>query len=468
MWPKRGAAMMREADFFQSRGNVTTQSVEWPSEQGSEPDEMEALGFALMQAPVVQGPSTDQKAFAVYGRYPDGTVTRHTPTFPAPWIEGYTYALLPFVGYQRQGKPVFLKTLSDVEGYMRSQLDPNWIGTTLWPAIPLRYFIGTNVLVGVDEPGTPRWLGIIQSVGFGLLDASGRWQPMSMGIRPADVQAQRQPNGARFEAKPMRQASIRQVPAEWVSLLRATDVDLAGEPRPQPAASTDLQPIQRPASVVRPRVFVSHSHKDNVFGVTLVEDLRRALGSNDAVWYDAHGGLRGGDDWWSTIVEELTARPVFIMILSPSALSSSWVMTEFTMAFNQWHSQEGKLIIPVLYQPCEPRADIKLLQWVQFVERPYDQAFAELLAALAAKEAPSQAVSSPTTSSSSSLELNQHLFRQHADVTTRPNIIPVGASLGGLDSAWRLQANAKHTVRLENGGEAIASSICAVLFPSSK
>ena len=462
--------MMRAADFFQSRGNVVTQNVEWPSEQGSEPDEMESLGFALMQAPVMQGSSADQKAFAVYGRYPDGTVRRHTPTFPVPWIEGYTYALLPFVGYQRQGKPVFLKTLSDVEGYMRSQLDPNWISTMSWPAIPLRYFIGTNALVGVDKPGTTRWLGIIQSVGFGQLDASGWWQPMSMGICPADVHVQRLGNGAqyRFEAKPIPHAPVHQVEAEWVSLLRSTDAELARELSSQSVASTDLQAAQRPASVTQPRVFVSHSHEDNAFGVKLVEGLRRALGSEDVVWYDAHGGLRGGDDWWSTIVGELTTRPVFIMVLSPAGLSSSWVMTEFNMAFNQWHSPEGKLIIPVLFQPCEPRADIKLLQWVSFVDKPYEQAFADLLAALSAKGTRSQAIPSPTAMSLSPLELNQHLFRQHADVTTRPNIIPVGASLGGLDSASRLQANAKHAITLENGGEVRASSICAVLFPSSK
>ena len=34
------------------------------------------------------------------------------------------------------------------------------------------------------------------------------------------------------------------------------------------------------------RIFVSHSSKDAEFGKKLVEDLRQALGSDDAVWYD--------------------------------------------------------------------------------------------------------------------------------------------------------------------------------------
>ena len=43
------------------------------------------------------------------------------------------------------------------------------------------------------------------------------------------------------------------------------------------------------------RIFVSHSHKDNDFGFKLVQDLRRVLGDETAVWYDARGGLHGGD-----------------------------------------------------------------------------------------------------------------------------------------------------------------------------
>jgi len=50
-----------------------------------------------------------------------------------------------------------------------------------------------------------------------------------------------------------------------------------------------------------PRIFISHSSKDDDFGTQLVEDLRRVLGDEDAVWYDSQGGLRGGDAWWHKI-----------------------------------------------------------------------------------------------------------------------------------------------------------------------
>ena len=45
-------------------------------------------------------------------------------------------------------------------------------------------------------------------------------------------------------------------------------------------------------SLPHPRIFVSHSHEDNKFGKKLVADLRHAIGDNNAVWYDASGGLR--------------------------------------------------------------------------------------------------------------------------------------------------------------------------------
>jgi formylglycine-generating enzyme required for sulfatase activity len=156
------------------------------------------------------------------------------------------------------------------------------------------------------------------------------------------------------------------------------------------------------------RIFVSHSHEDNDFGVRPVGGLRAALGGDEtAVWYDVSGGLHGGDEWWRKIVAEITARPIFIVILSPAAMASGYVQTEFDLAFKQKHSPAGKQIIPILYQPCQPREDMTLLQMVSFLEpKPYEQALGELLAALGAlasasgSSAPSIAAPAPVDSAS--------------------------------------------------------------------
>ena len=71
------------------------------------------------------------------------------------------------------------------------------------------------------------------------------------------------------------------------------------------------------------RIFVSHSHEDDVYCRELVHALREA-GSD--VWYDEHS-LKVGQ-LIDTIEVELRARPVFVVVLSPAALRSTWVRDE--------------------------------------------------------------------------------------------------------------------------------------------
>src|SRR5579859_3927428 len=127
-----------------------------------------------------------------------------------------------------------------------------------------------------------------------------------------------------------------------------------------------------------PRIFVSHSHADNDFGIRLVKRLRSALGDETAVWYDAAGGLGGGEAWWDKIKLELRTRPVFIVILSPEALASKWVQDEINIAWRQKNNREGKHIIPLQYRPCEIPVDLATLQVISFLSPDaYELAFKE-------------------------------------------------------------------------------------------
>ena len=150
-----------------------------------------------------------------------------------------------------------------------------------------------------------------------------------------------------------------------------------------------------------PRIFISHSHKDNEFGVKLVEDLRRVLGDESAVWYDARGGLQGGDTWWRKIMQELRTRNTFIVVLSPDSVASGWVNSEIDLAWRQKHSPSGKLIIPLLYRQCEIRDDLDTLQFISFLPpRTYEESFHELLIALGLS--PYTGTSKPTQASNDS------------------------------------------------------------------
>ena len=161
------------------------------------------------------------------------------------------------------------------------------------------------------------------------------------------------------------------------------------------------------------RIFVSHSHLDNAFGTKLVQDLRRALTEDSAVFYDVMGGLHGGDSWWNKIVEELTTRDVFLLILSPDAMNSRWVRKEIDIALNQ-----DKLILPVLYQTCAIRADLKIIQIISFLApKPYEVAFQEILVALhlpvETPLEPKKPTSQPNDSASKLMQQMETAFTEH-------------------------------------------------------
>jgi tetratricopeptide (TPR) repeat protein len=102
------------------------------------------------------------------------------------------------------------------------------------------------------------------------------------------------------------------------------------------------------------------------------------LGNENKVWYDVEGGLKPGDSWWSEIVKTLTSYEIFIVIVSPDAMESEWVIREYEMALNG-----KKLIIPLFYRKCEIRADIKMIQGISFLPpKTYEAGFNELLRAL--------------------------------------------------------------------------------------
>jgi tetratricopeptide (TPR) repeat protein len=130
------------------------------------------------------------------------------------------------------------------------------------------------------------------------------------------------------------------------------------------------------------RIFVSHSHIDNEFGKRLAQDLGQVLKDESAVFYDVLGdvldGLHGGDTWWDKIVEELTARDVFLLVLSPDAMNSPWIRREINIALNK-----NKFILPILHRSCTIRPDLETIQIISFLApKSYEAAFLEVLIAL--------------------------------------------------------------------------------------
>src|SRR5437660_11265343 len=124
------------------------------------------------------------------------------------------------------------------------------------------------------------------------------------------------------------------------------------------------------------RIFISHSSKDSPFTMKLVQHLRSILGDDNTVWHDVSGSLHAGDEWWRIIVNEITTRQVFIVVLSPDAMASPWVNDEINLAWKQKNSKAGKLILPIMYRKCDVREDLDTLNIISFLPpKSYEAAF---------------------------------------------------------------------------------------------
>lgn len=190
-----------------------------------------------------------------------------------------------------------------------------------------------------------------------------------------------------------------------------------------------------------PRIFVSHSHEDDAFCQRLVSDLRLRLG-DDAVWFDTSGGLHAGDDWWDTIVHEITARHFFLVVLSAHADQSNWVQREMRIGFRQ-HVEQGKRLLPIRISSSPRRedwADIHELDFTQCHDPAhYAAALTELWQVLGLESARAHTQATPEaapTSADSPPATPTPVQRQHKGLG-RFTLLSAYTQRGGVQSvAW--------------------------------
>ncbi|HEV7129378.1 MAG TPA: toll/interleukin-1 receptor domain-containing protein, partial [Ktedonobacterales bacterium] len=97
-----------------------------------------------------------------------------------------------------------------------------------------------------------------------------------------------------------------------------------------------------------PPIFVSHCHEDNAWCRDFVAGLRTA-GAD--VWYDEHNLGYGGLS--EEIERELRARPIFIVVLSPVAVTRPWVRREVDGAIRLKDREPERIFLPVVAEKCE-------------------------------------------------------------------------------------------------------------------
>lgn len=86
--------------------------------------------------------------------------------------------------------------------------------------------------------------------------------------------------------------------------------------------------------------------------------------------------LEGTREWQPQIDHAIGEYPLMIVVLSPDAIASPYVRHEYEYAH-----QLGKRIVTLLHNPNLPTvpAELSKIQWVDFVNRPYETALVELI-----------------------------------------------------------------------------------------
>jgi WD40 repeat protein len=121
------------------------------------------------------------------------------------------------------------------------------------------------------------------------------------------------------------------------------------------------------------RIFVSHSHSDNVFCRKLVKALRD---SGFDVWYDEHN-MKGEIE--RTIEQELRTRDTYIVVLSPGSVDSRWVRAEWNEALERLDRGLLRYLLPVIAEPCDIPLRLKTLFWTDFTKQTFNDTMAHLL-----------------------------------------------------------------------------------------
>lgn len=102
------------------------------------------------------------------------------------------------------------------------------------------------------------------------------------------------------------------------------------------------------------RLFISYSHEDKPW----VETLWRAIREDTVhdAWIDRK--ILVGQDWWSTILDEIEASDAFVYVLTPDSADSVYCRAEssYALALN-------KPVIPLMLKPCAGPTVLSHLQY---------------------------------------------------------------------------------------------------------
>jgi len=101
----------------------------------------------------------------------------------------------------------------------------------------------------------------------------------------------------------------------------------------------------------RPLVFISNVPQDNEYARKLVTALRRE--GTDVTW--GYELFASGERWYNKVTKALEKANVFIALVSPDFLSSTWGMFELGAALGRRWELRDSMVVPVLLHGVRPR-----------------------------------------------------------------------------------------------------------------
>ncbi|MGZ3681757.1 MAG: toll/interleukin-1 receptor domain-containing protein [Ktedonobacterales bacterium] len=122
------------------------------------------------------------------------------------------------------------------------------------------------------------------------------------------------------------------------------------------------------------RVFISHSHQDAAFSERVATAL---IAAGLDVWYDEMN--MGVGHLAPAIEHELVSRDTFLLVLSPAALASQWVQSEWYAAWELLGQGKIRAFIPIIAERCEIPLLLRGMRWIDFTTQPFERALALLV-----------------------------------------------------------------------------------------
>jgi len=137
------------------------------------------------------------------------------------------------------------------------------------------------------------------------------------------------------------------------------------------------------------KVFISYSSKDKIFVQRLSSDLDKY--SDIDVFVDQLE-INPGDMIPKRIEEGISEAEVFILVLSPDSVNSTWVDYE-RQAWLMMQIEEEKLakeesrspkrrLIPVLYRDCQKPAFLQPVHHISITDKNYEDGFEQLVSVI--------------------------------------------------------------------------------------